>query len=985
MSSLWWRVAALLLVVMSIPAAAYAQASIAGVVRDTSGAILPGVTVEASSPALIEKVRTAITDGSGQYRIVALDPGTYAVTFTLTGFNAVKREGIELTGSFIATVNADLRVGTVQETITVTGETPLVDVQSSKLQQTLKQDVINAIPTGRTYFGLAALVPGITTSVQDVGGISGPATVTFSIHGGPGTEGRLQVDGMSIGSSQGGSGVSYYVADVGHAQEIVFSTSGGMGEAEVGGPVMSIIPSTGANTIKGSFFVNAANSSMQGSNYTQALKDAGLRAPQRLIKLWDVNGSFGGPLKKDRLWYYAAARRQGNDRYVTGMFHNQNFGNPDAWTYVADQNRQAINSGLWKNGSLRLTLQATSRNKFNLFWDEQSFCLDCVLGGNPTTSPEAASTTWGHPTRVQQITWTSPASTRVLLEAGFGMYLSHFGGPERADNPRNLVRVQEQVGAIPNVIYRSQDGANSHTGNHNWRASLSYVTGRHNFKVGHTGAFISYWSTPFTNSQRLQYRLNNATPNQLTMSSGTYNLFANVQMSGFYAQDQSTFGRLTLQAAVRYDGASSQFLDQQILPERWIPNGVSLPAQDGVKGYHDLTPRLGASYDLFGTGKTAVKVNLGKYMDPASHTGVYSGTNPLNRIALTTTRAWTDANRNYVPDCSLTNPVAQDLRTAGGDFCGAMGSPTFGTDVYSNTYDPEVLGGWNVRSNNWTFGASVQHELVPRVSVLVGYNRRWFQNFLVTDNLAVTDSDFGSFSVTAPSDPRLPNGGGYVISGLYNVNNSLFGQTRNYITRASNYGDQISYWHGVDVTFNTRVTAGLTLQGGFSTGRPVTDNCAVRAKLPELNALNPYCHVADAFLTQTKWLGTYTIPRALVQVSATYQGVPGASLAANYAVPNAAIAPSLGRSLAGGNANATVNLITPGTLYGDRINQLDFRAGKVFRFGRTRTQISLDLYNLLNTDAVQAYNQAFVVNGSWLTPTGILAARFAKITAQLDF
>ncbi len=288
--------------VLVVPAEAWAQASIAGIVRDTSGAVMPGVTVEAASPALIEKVRSAVTDGSGQYRIVALDAGTYVVTFTLAGFSTVRREGVELTGAFIATVNADLRVGTVQETITVTGETPLVDVQSSKVQQTLRQDVINALPSGRTYFGLAALVPGITTSVQDVGGIAGPSTVTFSNHGGPLTEGRLQVDGMSIGSAVGGSGVSFYVADVGHAQEIVFSTSGGLGEAEVGGPVMSLIPSTGANTIKGSFFANGANSATQGSNYTQALKDAGLRAPQQLIKLWDVNGSFGGPLVKDRLW-----------------------------------------------------------------------------------------------------------------------------------------------------------------------------------------------------------------------------------------------------------------------------------------------------------------------------------------------------------------------------------------------------------------------------------------------------------------------------------------------------------------------------------------------------------------------------------------------------------------------------------------------------------------------------------------------------------
>jgi len=165
----------------------------------------------------------------------------------------------------------------------------------------------------------------------------------------------------------------------------------------------------------------------------------------------------------------------------------------------------------------------------------------------------------------------------------------------------------------------------------------------------------------------------------------------------------------------------------------------------------------------------------------------------------------------------------------------------------------------------------------------------------------------------------------------------------------------------------------------------VTDSCEVRAKLPETNPLNPYCHFADAFKMQMKWLGTYTIPKALVQVSATFQSVPGTSLAANYAAPNAAIAPSLGRNLSGNLANATVNLIEPGSQYGDRINQLDFRAGKVFRFGRTRTQISLDLYNLLNVDAVQSYNQTFVANGSWLLPTGILAARFAKITGQIDF
>jgi hypothetical protein len=441
------------------PTLVLAQASLTGVVRDTSGAVLPGVTVEAASPALIEKVRSAITDGSGQYRIVELQPGTYTVTFTLAGFNTVKREGIALTGSFTASVNVELRVGSLEETITVTGESPVVDVQSTRRQQVLDREIIAAIPTGRNYYGLAVLVPGINTAANDVGGIAGPATVTFSNHGGPLSEGRLQIDGIGVGSAVGGSGVSYYVADTGNAEEVTFTTSGGLGDAEVGGPVMSIVPRTGANTIRGSFVANGATSGMQGSNYTEALRQAGLRAPERLIKVWDVNGAFGGPVKRDRLWYFWTVRHQGNRRYVTGMYVNKNAGNPNAWTYEPDLTQQAITDGTWKNTSMRLTWQASARNKFNIFWDEQRVCLDCVWGGTATTSPEAAGTTQGHPTKVQQMTWTSPVSNRLLLEAGVGSYNSHFGGRERATNPRALVRITEQAGNIPGLTYGSQNWA----------------------------------------------------------------------------------------------------------------------------------------------------------------------------------------------------------------------------------------------------------------------------------------------------------------------------------------------------------------------------------------------------------------------------------------------------------------------------------------------------------------------------------------------
>ena len=254
------------------PTFVYAQASINGLVKDSSGALLPGVTVEASSPALIEKVRTAVTDRGGQYHIEDLRPGTYAITFSLTGFSTIKREGIELSGSFTATVNADMKVGAVAETIIVTGETPVVDVVNAKQLQTVSAATLDAIPTARLYHSIATLVPGVSVSgSQDVGGLAGPVTVTFNMRGGPGNEGRLTLDGLSLGASLNGTGVSYTVADVPNAQEIVFTTAGGLGELEVGGPAMNLVPRQGGNKYSGSFFGNWANESLQTSNYTDAI------------------------------------------------------------------------------------------------------------------------------------------------------------------------------------------------------------------------------------------------------------------------------------------------------------------------------------------------------------------------------------------------------------------------------------------------------------------------------------------------------------------------------------------------------------------------------------------------------------------------------------------------------------------------------------------------------------------------------------------
>ncbi|HLG59070.1 MAG TPA: TonB-dependent receptor [Vicinamibacterales bacterium] len=968
--------------------------SIAGVARDSSGAVLPGVTVEASSPALIEKIRTVVTDGQGQYKIVDLRPGTYSVAFTLPGFSTVRREGIVLTAGFTANVNGDLRVGSIEETVTVTGESPIVDTQSTVRVATASREVMDVLPTDRNFVSFAALTPSVlVTGVrQNVGGSIPETGMNLVVHGSRASDSLVTVEGMPIINGGGTGGLMYgnYLNNA-LAQEITFQTDSHNAEFERATVYSNFIPKDGSNTFRGSFLTRWAGESWQSDNLDADQIAKGLRSGNRIQRIWDVNPAAGGPIVKDRLWVYASYRHWGTYNSVAGSFKDKDF-TEIFYEPTTEQNLFPV----WHQSAVaRFTTQLNQKNKVNVYTDWQyTYFGNCFV---PTylTALSACPEYKNVPQYIVQGSWSSPVTNKLLLEAGGTITPQDFHGYRRPGVSATQFAINDPTapaGMPTNWGSAALGYGYNRSDQMNYRGSVAYVTGSHAVKAGFTLMHSWRYNTQEPNNS-VSLQIRNRVPFSLTQYASPIHYHETLRYNaGIFAQDQWRLNRFTVNYGVRLDFLNAR-VDQQDIGAGPFTPARSFGAVENVPNWKDVDPRLGVVWDLFGNGKTAVKASVGRYVVGESYT-IARLVNPVQSSVNNVTRTWAPPagviyNGNYNPydDCDLFNPNANTKRP-GQIACGAINNPLFGQVATRTTnYDPAIVNGWHVRPNNWELQASIQRELVPRVSVYAGYSRRWYGNLTATRNLNVTNADFTQYCVPVPADSRLSNGGGQQC-GLYDVNRVI--APNNLIFNAADVGGIHDVYDGFDFDVNARLARNIILSGGVSVGRERINYCNLRTDLsltttgPGFGSNTPrtdeYCDITPPFLPQVKGQVAYPLPWG-VNVSATFQSLSGPQLNANYPLTNAIVQPSLGRPFT--NVPPTVDLLPNGTTYGDRIYQTDLRISKAWRAGRTSVRPTLSIYNLFNANPVQTYNTTY--GAAWLSPTVILQSRFVDLGVQVDF
>ncbi|MBI4476599.1 MAG: TonB-dependent receptor [Acidobacteria bacterium] len=935
-----------LALVALLPDRVNAQSVIAGVVKDTTGAVLPGVTVEASSPALIEKVRAVVTNEAGQYRIVDLRPGVYTVVFALTGFNAFKREGIELPANFAATINAELRVGAIEESVTVSGESPVVDVQSAQRQQVMTRELLESVPSGRSLWAWGQTIPSVTMAAPDVGGSRGTQYVAMATHGSYHSDNAHTIDGMNMKSLEAdGQWTMYH--DTMMFEEIAYETTGSNAELSGAGVGLKLIPREGGNTFSGQVFLSYLPGAWGSDNVTPELKARGLQAGARIHRTFDYNASVGGPIQRDRLWFFGSYRHWGSDTFVNNAFYNLD---PTRRTYQPDFSRQVIDDNLLKSAMTRLTWRMSQRHKFGAYFDH----IDKFRGHECTSlfAEEACGVRYPKSYWTAQAKYTGTLTNRLLAEGGLAINNWTWSNNERVPgvNPTDIPRFDRTLGTRWSA---------RHLPARYWSAprfvlmgSVSYATGSHAVKtgiswdwgtsenwlwLGETGvvdlvqeylngvpASVQVYNTPLFLSNRLNYDL------------------------AAYVQDSWRINRLTLSPGVRVEWINAEIRPQASGAGRFVPAREFAREKNMPNWGPDVSPRFAVAYDLFGDAKTALKASVGKYMRSTA-LGFASTYNPMRSAS--DRRTWTDRNGD---------DIAQDNEI------GSVNRPFDVIGVRTRNPDPDIK-----RPYQWEFSAGIQREIVPRVSVSASWVRRTWRRLIWTENLLVSHDDYTPIPIQNPIDPSE-------TIRVFSLDRAKLALVKD-LDRNSKKNRR---WNnGFDFDIKTRVGGG-NVYAGLSLDRQIRVQCEVA----DPNELR-FCDQSKfgmPYRTMFKVAGTYPLIYG-IDVSGSLQSYAGGSNRLDDAVPWDQVSYNVTRSVLPTltQSSVTVPLIQPGTKYLPRWNMADLRVGKRVDVGKVKLRPQFDIYNATNSNSILDMGQTF---GPALDRVNeILPGRAFAFSVRVDF
>ena len=925
------------------PALAQGEAGVAGTVQDDVGGVLPGVTVEVTSPALIEQVRTVFSDGAGNYRITNLPSGTYSVRFELPGFTSVVREGIVLQGAFVADVDASMAVGGLEETVMVEGIVPLVDVRTTRQQTVMPAERVNVLPGAAGIISAAAYVPGTTLGEtlvpDDVNRNNLP-----SLHGSDPLDGQPAIDGIKTGGQL--QGRNEWAAGVGTVTneamvtEVVFDTSSQSAEYAQSGVRTNVVPKAGGNEFSYNFFMSGTSGGFQSDNLSQDLKDRGFQfAP--IAYRYSFNPAVGGPIVEDKLWFFASMIENRSRQYVLDRFWDLN--EPSTPDDVTEDDLRGYTWSKQGNYNIRLTHQATQRHKFTWsYFQEPKSSLSTGGGAFGRQTPEAWYLFNGNPTRMLTGRWTAPLTNRLLVEA-HGSFMQADVNTSPVDHGEFRMPKEDRV--LGTFYHSSFQNHHNHDFHRRVNASLSYVTGSHNFKAGLNFA---------NNRTALAYTgpgdifrgwFRNGVPNALLVTGNGNQRQGIIQDCdcGIYAQDAWTMDRLTLNAGIRYDWFQNSVPGGTreagwFAPELTLPD----PVVENVPNWRDINGRFGAAFDLLGDGSTAVKFSAGRYVANEG-TGLTQRYNPIYPYNLIDWRIWTDLNG----DLTALNPDG----TPQLDEIGPSYNPNYGLSNITTQLDPDLP-----RASNWEYSGGVERQLGNGWALSAMWHRRVYTNFDWFDNLNTSADDwYMAGTWTGPDDPDLPASARGVQVPIYVTAEDLDIQTGNDLHTLAT--EDYRTWNGFEVILDGELPRGGFMTASVTAGTNKNHFCQ-SGMFENPNRLR-YCETRMPYRPMGKLSGALPLPFDTM-ISGLVQVFPGAPIQATYEVDRVDF-PGLVNLGAADDTNPglTVNLIEPGTVFEDYTTEMQLRFSKVVTINDIRTRFYMDATNITNRARVTSRNRYY--------------------------